>query len=495
MNEVSSSRICLLNARRKSEYDAKLRSRVDSQTAPVPPPHEMLSPALEERRELEQPRSRDPLQTAPSRRLRPANLSNNSRGLRHGKFRRSAGLGSESIKRPLVLGGVAAIAVVLIMLWLVLVNGTSRPKGDVAGGERVAESSIVAKLERERQTTAPGSPRVVPNTQPPPPPVPLVPQEDVRTSNLGQPGDNKSTDTQDTAESARQDSLGPESKPDVGGGQGAVIGSDAGDDQSPRQNQPLAPLDPRSGNDVRVDDASTRDGPQLNGQHERIGLERSAGGLAPANPPRARRNNVNTGDSHLNLSPLSSAGLATDFDRLPSEFDLSKAIAAAGPESVCLGELPSFEGTDWQVLLEDYSSPTGESKFSIGAVSTEGDLFRWPLFGLTSANGSQPPAGLSTEKTSDKTLLGHVEAGSAGLFLRFSRSASPELIEQFTSCSLTVRNEHGEHHVQLQTPERIAPLTVVFDDAEKTVTLDKMPAANVLSPDRIAIRHLTCRYG
>ena len=286
MNEVSSSRICLLNARRKSEYDAKLRSRVDSQTAPVPPPHEMLSPALEERRDLEQPRSRDPLQTAPSRRLRPANLSNTSRGLRHGKFRRSAGLGSESIKRPLVLGGVAAIAVVLIMLWLVLVNGTSRPKGDVAGGERVAESSIVAKLERERQTTAPGSPRVVPNTQPPPPPVPLVPQEDVQTSNLGQPGDNKSTDTQDTAESARQDSLGPESKPDVGGGRGAVIGSDAGDDQSPRQNQPLAPLDPRSGNDVRVDDASTRDGPQLNGQHERIGLERSAGGLAPANPPR-----------------------------------------------------------------------------------------------------------------------------------------------------------------------------------------------------------------
>ncbi len=219
------------------------------------------------------------------------------------------------------------------------------------------------------------------------------------------------------------------------------------------------------------------------------------GGWHPPTHPGRIRNNVNTGDSHLNLSPLSSAGLATDFDRLPSEFDLSKAIAAAGPESVCLGELPSFEGTDWQVLLEDYSSPTGESKFSIGAVSTEGDLFRWPLFGLTSANGSQPPAGLSTEKTSDKTLLGHVEAGSTGLFLRFSRSASPELIEQFTSCSLTVRNEHGEHHVQLQTPERIAPLTVVFDDAKKTVTLDKMPAANVLSPDRIALDILRVDMG
>ncbi len=495
MNEVSSSRICLLNARRKSEYDAKLRSRVDSQTAPVPPPHEMLSPALEERRELEPPRSQDPQQSAPSRRLRPANVSNTSRGFRHGKFARSVDLGSESIKLPLVLGGVAAIAVVLIMLWLFVGKDSPRPRSDVADRELVAESSIVAKLEWERQTTAPGSPRVVPNTQPPQPPVPLVPPEELQTSRLGQPGDSKSTDKQDTAGSAGQDSLGPELKPDVGGGRGVVNGSDAGDDRSSQQNQPLAPLDPRSGDEARVDDASTRDGPQLNGQHERIRLERSAGGLAPVNQPRARKDSVNTGDSHLNLSPLSSVGLATDFERLPSEFDLSKAIAATGPDSVCLGELPSFKGTDWQVLLEDYSSPTGKSKFSIGAVSTEGDLFRWPLFGLTSAKGSLPRAGLSAEETSDKTLLGHVEAGSTGLFLRFSRSASPELMEQFTSCGLTVQNERGEHHMQLQTPERIAPLTVAFDDAKKTVTLDQMPAANVLSPDRIALDILRVEMG
>jgi hypothetical protein len=355
MNEVSSSRICLLNARRKSEYDAKLRSRVDSQTAPVPPPHEMLSPPPEDRRELEQPQSQDPRQSAPSRRLRPANVSHTAHGFRHGKSGRSVDLGSQSIKLPLVLGGVAAIAVFLIMLWLFVGKDSSRPRSDVAGRELVAESSIVARLERERQTTAPGSPRVVPNTQPPQPPVPLGPPEDLQASKLGQPGDNKSTDEQDTAGSAGQDSLGPELKPDVGGGRGAVIGSDAGDDRIPRQDQPLAPLDPRSGDDVRADDASTRDGPQLNGRHERIEVERSAGGIAPDDQPRGRRKGVKTGNRQLNLSPLSSVGLAADFERLPSEFDLSQAIAATGPESVCLGELPSFEGTDWQVLLEDYS--------------------------------------------------------------------------------------------------------------------------------------------
>jgi hypothetical protein len=256
----------------------------------------------------------------------------------------------------------------------------------------------------------------------------------------------------------------------------------------------LAPLDPRSGDDVRVDDASTQQRPPLNGRNERAGLERSAEGLAPDNQPRARRNNVNTGDSQLNLSPLNSAGLATDFERLPSEFDLSAAIAAAGPESVFLGELPSFEGANWQVRLED-SSPTGGSKFSIGAVSTDGSLLRWPLSGLTSVNESLPPAGLSAEETSGNTLLGHVEAGPTGLFLKFSRSASPELIEQFTMCSLTFRNDRGEHRVQLQTPQRIAPLTIPFDDAKKTVTLDGMPAANMLSPERIALEILRVEMG
>lgn len=97
------------------------------------------------------------------------------------------------------------MAFIWIMSWLYFGNDSSRPIDSVAGQERGADSSIIAKLGREEEASAPGSLRTTPASPPPQPPAPIVPQSNPGESELGQTGDETSIANQDGIASDEQD--------------------------------------------------------------------------------------------------------------------------------------------------------------------------------------------------------------------------------------------------------------------------------------------------
>ena len=217
------------------------------------------------------------------------------------------------------------------------------------------------------------------------------------------------------------------------------------------------------------------------------GLQRNAGKQARPDRRNAGKQNPKGDEKQSGRSALAETDSSPVFGLLPTEFDLASAIAATGPESILLCEQLSLVDADWEILLEDYSSPPGKSRFAVGAVSVAENLTRWPVNSLTSADDSPPITEPSVDDTPGKALLAHIEAGPLGLFLKFSASTSPQLIEQFSLCRLVFRNDRGQHGIQLQASEQIPPLTLALDDSKESVTLDELPAAAMLSQDRIML--------
>ncbi|MHB8952038.1 MAG: hypothetical protein ACYC4U_03560 [Pirellulaceae bacterium] len=490
MNEVSTARICLLDRQRKSEYDAKLQERVGDKTVASESQRPVFPPPLEVIPELEQPWSEDLLQP----RLRPPSASKTPHRFRSGAFGRSVNLAPISNRMPLLIGGFAMIGAIVITCWLFVNNGSSRPTKEAVNQERGADSSIISNLGQEGQASATGSLRAARTTRPPPPPVPIIVLKDPRESESGQMKGTSSNPDQNGIASDGQASLtrgtGVNDGPEVE----ATDRVDRVDYQVTEHSSFTLESEADPADQAAAYEGTTQRRPLLNSQDERVVPQRGAEGGAGSQRPAGGRS-VDNRNSRPVQRPPESDGMSTTFDRLPHEFDLSGAIAAAGSESILLGELLSFEGSSWRVLLEDYASTAGESRFFIGPVSTDGNVLRWPFFRLTDANASLPPIGLTAEETPGQTLLGHVEASPSGLLLRFSRSASPELIEQFTCCTLTVQNDSGQHHIQMQASERIPPLAVALDDSKKAVTLNALPATSMLSPDRIALEILRVELG
>jgi hypothetical protein len=177
------------------------------------------------------------------------------------------------------------------------------------------------------------------------------------------------------------------------------------------------------------------------------------------------------------------------------EFDLSAAIAASGPESILLTEQFAAIDATWEVLLEDYSSPAGTARFAVGDVAATDGVVQWPVtshVGADAAASDTEPAG---DGAHDGALLGHIEAGPTGLFLKFSSSVPPEQIERFSFCMLVFHKATARHCIQLRKREQMPPLELGFEKSRETVPLDGLPAANMVARDRIVLEVLRVDLG
>ncbi len=443
MNEVTSARLCLLDVRRKAEYDAQLRQRADSPTPAqsLDSQPRMSEPAgpmiltvehdmpLPDEPWLDEPLPDEPWSDAApgaswSSPLYPAApLKARAKGSRD-RSREWEGARRLSAGWRLVLGG--AVTTALLSLALL---GLSRLTGKGGSDNILADTDPVAKSDGEGNSSAPVRPPPAPPGAPPQPPQPPVPAGPGTTPGVADP----------PIVAARVP------------GPGSALQSVDLRDNEPYRPDPQPAGGPADGN--------------------RYGF--SPGRHAAEEP---------------NVSRVSQPVAGPDGP--PIEFDLSAAIAAGGPENILLtDQLPTLDAS-WQLLLEDYSSPTGTSRFSVGVVEAAGHAVRWPVVDRAVAVPVEPGGASREPGGAEAALLAHLETGPAGLFVKFSASASPELIEQFSFCMLVFRKATAAHRIQLRTRERMPPVEIKFEKAKETIVLGGLPMVGMVARDRVLLEVL-----
>ena len=432
MNEVSSARICLLDLRRRFDYDAMLRGRDDDAKSSSLPVKEVFPPALEELEVLARSQSEDPLRTAPASRQRLAKTARTCHTARSDGAGQPASLGLLDVHWLVVCGGSAAIGVCLLgVVWLLWGSADSRDVAELAGAG---------------QLSAVAAPRTTPAPQPPRPPAPVTRQDDPSES-ASEPAGKQLAAADQTMPRVRP----PAARPS---GSGRVACDEPGSSSSPA--------------------------PKV---HER-----------PRGPATRAPSDV-SGSGDLGISASAGSGLAPATGRLAMEFDLVAAIAATGPADILLGELPARSDANWEIGLEDYSSPVNAAVFQLGEMSSAENLRTWPVRCLAAASDAAPAAPASVDDPAGQSEFGHLEIGSRGLRLSFASTASPELIERFCSCGLTVQDGGTTYRIQFHKSERMPPVEIRLDKPKETVALGEMLTGIMLSTDRIVLEILRVEMG
>ena len=474
------ARICLLDAQRRSVYDTKLHERVANELPSAEPAQELISLPLEEFPVLDQPWSEDPLQRVPLPRLHPTTASTAPRRRESGEFRRSVELPSIRVGWPVALGGLATIGVCLIALgWLFRGSDDPRATNGGASQDRSADSSLVATVDRPGQGPAPGSSRNTPDARPPQPPGPITQQDKPKEPRTESTGTNRtdgstSTTSEETNRVEGQQSGSPRSAPpDVQEGDGfgnSMSGDDVPDDATAGSRLDRSENLPQACSAMRGNKPVPTDAMQV------------------SKIQKGTRNS--RADPHLLKQTRHPSSIVCRPNLISHQRSQQLDQRAFFFVNSC--RLLTLTGRScWKTTRRHQVNPG----FSRCGISPRENLTRWPVISLASADDSPPITEASVDDTPGKAPLAHIEAGPTGLFLKFSASASPELIEQFSLCRLVFRNDSGQHCIQLQASERIPPLTLAFDDSKETVTLDELPAAAMLSLDRIMLEVVRVELG
>ncbi len=430
MNEVSSARVCLLDAGKKAGYDAALRHRPHVGAPPrkktAPQPTVVASDRAEDFASAPLSPTRRPLVSAETRRVtKPV------------PRRQPAKLAWASLGVQVAFGGVAAVCVVIVVLWLFLGRDPFNIWQRGAEQRDLAQGENAPAVEREGRAPASNSRRNVP-------PRPPLGSLDRRTP---QPGQGESPSP------------------------GRVAGALTGNLQNPRDV--TGPLTPGLG----------------------TGLPIRESGNVPIDPPgesgtQASMEPSTSGGGTFGGDPVPGpAGRPAPFSNLLDALDIAGEASGAGSAGVTLGTISSSSAAQWQVTLEDYAGLLGDSRFTVGQSAMQGDLVRWPLLRTAVAVGDSPAAApegtVAQATTAEQSPVGYLEARGQALTLRFPETPSTELLQQLRVCRLIVQQGQDRHGIQLSVPRRVAPLEISFDESTKEVVLGEVPELSDVSTDRV----------
>ncbi len=182
------------------------------------------------------------------------------------------------------------------------------------------------------------------------------------------------------------------------------------------------------------------------------------------------------------------------FSQLSSQLNLAETVAATGSGYVFIGELASPPSEAWQLRIEDFASPAGGARFSVGPMSHDDEITCWPLSRVIADESASGESGVASTR-SRTNRCGRVEASPSKLALWLADPKDQELIDDLSLCGLVIENGKSRHLVQFSVPRHIAPVTLVFDKSRQTITLEHVPAVGELSSTRIVLDILKVDFG
>jgi hypothetical protein len=327
MNEVSAARVCLLHERKRAEYDAELKGTSGVTPPPRKPP--AVGPFIADTSQHDEfklaPPSPDMLSSVsqePRRITKPI------------PRRRTKNLAWASLGIQVAIGGVAAVCVVVVALWMFW----GRDPFNI--WQRGADQRELAQTE-DPPTTSQDRPS------------PRRPSQGASTRRPSARNGNPYRATTRTGEST---SPPPGAATDDHDGQ-TTEGS--GNPTSPFQE-----IDPSS--------------------------------LQQPGMPSPLPGDLNTGDPDTTTTDpdntTSSPGVSVEpeepeepeepldpFSELLSALDIPQEVSGSDPTGIVLGKVPSTNVETWQIELEDYAALLGSSQFEVGQPVSEGGTVRWPL--------------------------------------------------------------------------------------------------------------------
>ncbi len=439
MNEVSSARVCLLDERKKAEYDAELMGGSSIKAPPRKPPAAgpfITDTGQHDDFKLEPPPSNtvSSVSQEPRRVTKPA------------PRRRTKNLAWASLGIQVAIGGVAAVCVVVVILWTVWGRDPFNIWQRGADQRELAQTETPRAMSQDRRSR--------------------------RRPSQGESTKMPSARDGDSYHAATQSSKSTSPPP--------IAMTD--DDDSQRTEGSGNPPSPFQ----EIDPSSL---PQP-GMQSSLPSDLSSG---DADTTTTDPDDTTT-PSDVPLEPQEPLD---PFSELLSSLDIPQEVSDSDPTGIVLGKITSTNVETWQVGMEDYSALLGSSRFEVGQPTSEGSTVRWPL--LKKQTPEDPASSSGSETAIDVSgngrVVAHVEAVNQTLVMRFPEAPDVSTLQQLGVCCLNFVAGNHRHTIQLSVPQRMSPVEASFSESKQEVALDNIPALSRISLDRVVFELVQVSFG
>jgi hypothetical protein len=424
MNEVAAARVCLLDDQKRARYDAELASR-----SPAPPPRRTPASAPPAPADSGEHAgfALQPPATAPARpSTRPAPVS---------QQRGTQNLAWASLGFQVAIGGLAAVCVVVVVLWIFW------GRDPFGVWQRGADQRDVADAQ--------DAPQRQPKRRPAARPHRPFGQQPARPF------------------------AGPPRPPKRGV-------------SDPRQ-QRMHQVDPEPNSPFREIDSSALQQPDVPRDDVESMIRPNRGTIGPAASDAADPPPV----------PPAPPEPTDPFSGLRTAVDMVEDASAANSPVLSLGDIPATVAARCQIQLEDFGAPLSDARFELSRSETGQDAPRWTLLAklpLVDASSATDTEQQGDHGVANRTLA-HLEASEASLALQFIDVPDAAIIQQLAVCSLIFEDGEHRHTIQLSIPHRMSPLEVSFSDAKQEVMLDNPTALAQVATDRLALEVIGVTVG
>jgi hypothetical protein len=439
MNEVSAARVCLLHERKRAEYDAELKGTPGVKPPPRRPP--AAGPFIADTGQEDEfklappsPDTLSPVSQEPRRVTKPI------------PRRRTKNLAWASLGIQVAIGGVAAVCVVVVALWMFWGRDPFNIWQRGADQRELAQTEDLPNTSQERQS----------------------PRRPSRGESTKRPCAGKGNPYRAATQTGERTSSPPDATThddEVQRTEGTGNTASPFQEIDPPSLQPTGMPSPLPGDVNTEDPDTTTTDPDNTTSSPSVSME-------PQKP----------------LDP---------FSELLGALDIPQEISGSDPTGIVLGKVPSTNVETWQIDLEDYAALLGSSRFEVGQPTSEGSTIRWPL--LKKPAPENTVSGTESETAADASegerVIAHVEADNQTLAIRFANVPDADILQQLGVCCLNFAVGNHRHTIQLSAPQRMSPLEASFSDSKQEVVLDKVPALSRISLDRLVFELVQASFG